>query len=136
MKKLIAFTAFVSGILLLLLPRYILPACEYEGYAHMHCSDTAVAEYLVGIALMLIGGITYFLKTTNLKLTVVSAIGCLILYSVSYWLPDKIGYCQNPRMPCNYGMVPGIRFIAVVGILLMVVALSGLTKSYRSRGKA
>jgi hypothetical protein len=134
MRKFVAITALVSGILLLLTPRYILPACEYEGYAHMHCSDTALAEFIVGIALILIGGVSFVLKTT--KLTAFSAIGCLILYGISYWLPDKIGYCQNPRMPCNYGMVPGIRFIAVVGMLLMVVALAAIAKSYRSKGKA
>ena len=55
MKKVIAVTAIVSGLLLLLVPRYILPACEYRGHPAMHCSDTARAEYVVGALLIALG---------------------------------------------------------------------------------
>lgn len=134
MKKLIAITALVTGLLLLLVPRYILPTCEYEGYSHMHCSDTAQAEYIVGLALMVIGVSTFFAKA--LKLRLFAAVAAVILYGVSYWLPDKIGYCQNPRMPCNYGTVPAVRFIAIIGILVMIGALAGLAKNLRTKGKA
>jgi hypothetical protein len=133
-KKLIAITALASGVLLLLVPRYILPACEYEGYAHMHCSDTALAEYAVGLILMAIGVASLFLKTE--KLLAGAALASVVLYGVSYWLPDHIGYCRNTRMPCNYGMVPGVRFIAIVGIILMAAALAGIVKTYRAKGKA
>ena len=119
---------------MLLVPRYILPACEYEGFPHMHCSDTAQAEYLVGLALMAIGCAAFFFSQN--KFLAPGALLSIILYGISYWLPSKIGYCQSPRMPCNYGMVPGIRFIAVISSLLMIVALTGIVKSYRSKGKA
>jgi Domain of unknown function (DUF4418) len=134
MKRLLAITALASGVLLLLVPRYILPACEYEGYAHMHCSDTARAEYIIGIALMVVGASAFFTKSS--KLQFLEAVAATILYGVSYWLPDTIGYCQNPRMPCNYGMVPGIRFIAVVGILVMIGVMAGLAKKLRTKGIA
>jgi len=134
MKKLIAITALAGGVLLLLVPRYILPSCEYEGYAHMNCSDTARAEYIVGIALMVVGASAFFTKSS--KLQFLEAVIATVLCGVSYWLPDKIGYCQNPRMPCNYGTVPGVRFIAVVGILVMIGAMAGLAKDLRTKGKA
>jgi hypothetical protein len=100
----------------------------------MHCSDTARAEYIIGLALMVIGASAFFTKSS--KLQFLEAVAATVLYGVAYLLPDKIGYCQNPRMPCNYGMVPGIRFIAVVGILLMIGALTGLAKNLRTKGKA
>jgi len=64
MKKLVAITALISGLLLIVVPRYVLPACEYEGYARMHCSDTARAEYFSGMTLMAIGIAMFFLENT------------------------------------------------------------------------
>ncbi len=134
MKRLVALTALVSGILLLVLPRYILPACEYEGYPPMHCSDTAKAEFLVGAALMGIGALSLYLKKPAVLCS--SAAAALILYAVAFWLPDKIGYCHSSRMPCNYGMVPGIRFISVASALIMIVAVAGLIRTSRKKGNA
>ncbi len=133
MIKMVALTALLSGFLLLVVPRYILPACEYEGYPPMHCSDTAKAEFLVGALLMVIGGISFFSKKSIAA--IVAAVAC-ILYAVAYWLPDKIGYCHSTRMPCNYGMVPGIRFISIAGALIMIGAAAGLLKTSRRKGNA
>lgn len=129
MKKLVALTSLITGILLILVPRYILPACEYEGFSRMHCSDTAHAEYIVGALLMAIGALTYFSKQTNI--TAITSAAAFILYCVAFWLPSKTGYCLSTRMPCNYGMVPGIRFIAMTGILIMIAAMIGIARSYR-----
>ncbi len=134
MIKMVAFTALLSGFLLLVVPRYILPACEYEGYPPMHCSDTAKAEFLIGAVLMAVGGISFFSKK-NIAAVVVAAVAC-VLYAVAYWLPDKIGYCHSTRMPCNYGMVPGIRFISIAGALIMIGAAAGLLKTSRRKGNA
>ncbi len=132
MTRMVALTALLGGLLLLVVPRYILPACEYEGYPPMHCSNTAKAEFVVGAVLIVIGGISFFSKK-NIAAVVAAVVAC-ILYGFAYWLPDKIGYCHSTRMPCNYGMVPGIRFISVAGALIMIVAVAGLWKKSRKRG--
>ncbi len=134
MKRTVALTALLSGFLLLVVPRYILPACEYEGYPPMHCSDTAKAEFLVGAVLMVIGGISFFSKK-NIAAVAAAAVAC-VLYAVAFWLPDKIGYCHSTRMPCNYGMVPGIRFISITGALIMIGAAAGLLRTLRKKGNA
>ncbi len=134
MRRLAAITAIVGGLLLILVPRYILPACEYEGYAPMHCSDTARAEIVAGGVLMIVGLGMFFLKKRLPHL--ISVCAAIMVYGVSYWLPDKFGYCMSPRMPCHYGMVPGVRFVAVIGLLIMVIALIGLVKSYRTKGNS
>lgn len=134
MKNLVAISALIGGLLLIFVPRYILPACEYEGFARMHCSDTARAEYVAGLVLIVIGAATFF--STRQVLSIVSVVVAGIVYGVAFWLPDKFGYCLSPRMPCHYGMVPGIRFIAVTGALLMVIGFIGLTRSYRKKGNA
>jgi Domain of unknown function (DUF4418) len=134
MKKLVAVTAIVSGLLLLLVPRYILPACEYLGHPAMHCSDTARAEYVVGVLLMVLGGMAAFLRPRGVGL-VCAAISD-VLYVVAFLLPDKFGYCHNTQMPCNYGMVPGVRFVAVISAIIMSIALVRLVKSYRKKGNS
>ncbi len=134
MKKLVAITALVSGMLFFLVPRYILPACEYAGYSRMHCSDTAQAENVIGVLLMLAGGATLLVKST--RMSSFSAILSIILFGLAFWLPDKFGYCLSPRMPCNYGMVPAVRFISVIGILIMIGAIFIMVKSYRKKGSS
>jgi hypothetical protein len=132
MKKVIAVTAAVSGFLLLLLPRYILPACEYLGHPAMHCSDTARAEYVVGALLITLGVAATILR---LKATGIVCSGVsIILYVVAFRLPDTFGYCHSTQMPCNYGMVPGVRFVAVLSAIIMVIAFIGAVKSYRKKG--
>lgn len=133
MKKMIAYTAFVGGLLLLLVPRYILPACEYEGYAAMHCSDTAKAEYRIGVLLMLTGASTLLVRTTMLQM--ITATIALVLFVISYFMPDAFGYCRSARMPCNYGMVPGIWFIDLTGVLIMLTLVVILVKKYFKKGK-
>ncbi len=132
MKTLIAVTALMSGILLILVPRFILPVCEYKGYPAMHCSDTAHAEYVVG-ALLLVAGIGAFLLKST-RTSIIGASVSIILYIVAFLLPDIYGYCHSSRMPCNYGAVPGIRFIAIIGGIIMVVAIISLVRSTRKKG--
>jgi hypothetical protein len=134
MKNLISLTAFLSGLLLILVPRYILPACEYEGYPPMHCSDTARAEYIVGALLLAAGIGAFLLKPTTTS--IVSAAVSIILYVIAFLLPDKYGYCHSSHMPCNYGMVPGIRFVASISGMIMVVAIIVLVRSNRKKGSA
>ena len=134
MKKLVAITAIVSGLLLLLVPRYILPACEYLGHPKMHCSDTAHAEYAVGVLLIVLGSMAAFLPSRGVDL-VCAAISD-VLYIIAFLLPDKIGYCHSSQIPCNYGMVPGVRFVAIVSAIIMSFALIRLVKLYRKKGNS
>ena len=98
----------------------------------MHCSDTAEAENIVGALLILTGSLSFYFR--SVKATIIASATALVLYCVAFWLPDKTGYCMSTRMPCNYGMVPGIRFIAGAGIIFMSIALIGTIRSSRAKG--
>ncbi len=134
MRKLVAITAIAGGLLLVLTPRYILPACEYEGFPRMHCTDTAHAEMIAGAVLLVVGIAALFLKSA--ASTIGAAVVGLVLSIASFVLPDKIGYCMSSRMPCNYGMVPAVRFISVVVGLIMAVAVVVSVKRARKKGNA
>jgi hypothetical protein len=133
MKRLIAVTALMSGILLILVPRFILPVCEYRGFpSGMHCSETARTEYVVG-ALLAVAGIGAFLLKSA-RTAIIGASASIILCIAAYLIPDIYGFCHSSRMPCNYGTVPAIRFIAIISGILMVVAIISLVKSTRRKG--
>ena len=134
MKNVIAVTAIASGFLLLVVPRYLFPACEYLGHPAMHCSDTARAEFAAG-ALLIALGIAAALLRMKAASMVCSGIS-LITYVVAFRLPDTFGYCHSPQMPCNYGMVPSIRFVAVLSSIIMAMAFIGSVKAYGKKGSS
>ncbi len=134
MKKTVAATALLSGLLLILVPRFILPACEYvPGHPQgMHCSDTARAEYIVGALLIVLGGAAAAVKWQRIAGFLFPA-AALVLYIAAFLLPDRLGYCHSPQMPCNYGMVPGVRFIAAASSIIMIIGLIGAVRSSRKK---
>jgi hypothetical protein len=100
----------------------------------MHCSDTAQAERVAGAMLIVVSCMTFFVKLK--KLPLVSAILSIFVFGFAYWIPDKFGYCQSPRMPCHYGMVPAVRFLSILGILIMIGAIFIIAKSYGKKGSS
>lgn len=134
MKRLVGLTAIIGGLLFAVVPRYILPACEYEGFARMHCSDTAQAELAIGSVLIATGILTLALKYS--KTTAAGAAVTLVFSVIAFTLPEVFGYCHNSRMPCNYGMVPAIRFVAVVSGLVMIIVLLAMVRVHRKKGTA
>ncbi len=133
MRKLIGITTMAGALLLFLTPRYILPACEYEGFPRMHCSDTAQAEMILAGVLFVVGVAAFLITST--AATIGAGVVALALSVVAYLLPDKFGYCMSSRMPCNYGMVPAVRFIAVVVGLIMAVGVVTAARRARKKGK-
>jgi hypothetical protein len=134
MRKLVAATALAAGVLLILVPRYILPACEFAGFSRMHCSDTAQAERIIGALLIVVACMTFFVKSKMMPL--ISAVLSIIMFGFAFWMPDKVGYCLSPRMPCHYGMVPAVRFISIISILIMIGALFNVTNSFGKKGSS
>lgn len=135
MRKLIGITTAVSGVLLMVVPRYVLPACEYRGFSRMHCSDTAAAEFIAGAVFLALGVTTLFLKSKRMVLW--AGLLALAISVAAFVLPDVYGYCRSSRMPCNYGMVPGIRFVAVAsGITVAAGLVAGIMRSLRKKGSA
>jgi hypothetical protein len=134
MKMVVAITALACGMLFFLVPRYVLPACEYAGYSRMHCSDTAQAERVVGAVLIVVSGSTFLVRWTMMPL--VGAILSTIVFGIAFWLPDIFGYCLSPKMPCHYGMVPAVRFLSIIGFLTMIGIIFIIAKSSGKKGSS
>lgn len=133
MKRTAAIAALIGGLLLILVPRYMLPVCEFKGYQPMHCSDTARMELYAGILLAAAGVAVLLFRRPGLVLgALLAALG---LSAAAMILPEIYGYCKSPNMPCNYGTVPSIRLISVVtAVIALIAAVLSVRQMLRKDG--
>jgi hypothetical protein len=131
MKVFAAVAAVVGGALLLIIPRFVFPACEYLGRGRMHCTDAAHGEFIVGGLLVAAGAALLILKAGN-ALILTSAVAVLLCFA-AFFVPAYTRYCANPDMACHYGMVPSIRFIAIALGVVEAAALTGLVRESKRR---
>lgn len=121
---------FVIGLMLVLVPRYILPVCEYRGYNPMSCSHTAIAEMFLGFMVMVTSAGMSFSRGSEslrwLSLPILAA-GVSVL-----WIPEAIGYCHSSQMPCNYATLPVLRLL---GVLTVLLSLGSFLLSFRGEKK-
>jgi len=131
MKLFAAVAAIVAGLLLLVIPRFVFPACEYLGRGRMHCTDAAHGEFVVGGLLVAAGAALVLLKSG--PASILAAAGAVLLCAAAFFVPAYTRYCANPDMPCHYGMVPSVRFIAAAVGIVEVAALIGLVRESKRR---
>ncbi|MBI4823300.1 MAG: DUF4418 family protein [Nitrospirae bacterium] len=118
---------FIVGGSVLLTPKYILPVCEFTGKSRMACTYMGVSEmFLGGIILSIAIGVFFSKSTETLRwLMFVSFISALSVILI----PEAIGYCKSPSMPCNYGTVPMLRLLG--GILAIISSVGVVFGSSR-----
>ncbi len=120
----------ILGFIVVLAPHYIFPVCAYYdkfietkggGLVPMACTYTARAETVVGLGIVLIGLMLLLAKEleTRIFLSVLAAAKGLTVVAV----PEVIGYCKSPMMPCVSGTVPALR---VGGVAIFVLGLVSL----------
>ena len=131
MKIFAALAAIVGGLLLLVIPRFVFPACEYLGRGRMHCTDAAHGEFIVGGLLVAAGAALLLMKSGTASIG--AAAIAVLLCAAAFFVPTYTRYCANPDMACHYGMVPSIRFIAVAVGIVEFAALIGLVRESRRR---
>ncbi len=120
----------ILGILVALTPHYIFPVCAYYdklietkggGLMPMACSYTARAETIVGLGIVLIGLMLWLAKERETKIflsVLIAAKGLAVLT-----IPEIVGYCKSPMMPCFSGTVPALRIGGVAIFALGLVSL-------------
>jgi hypothetical protein len=125
-NRIVGVMFFLMGLMVLLVPRFILPVCEYRGYNPMACSHTALAEMFMGIMVMAAATGLFFSRSSEglrwLSFTILAS-GVSVI-----WIPEAIGYCHSGLMPCNYGTVPVLRML---GVLIVLLSLTGFLLSFR-----
>lgn len=109
------------GVLVMASPRYILPVCEFAGKGSgMHCTYTANAELFLGFILISLSvGILLSASADAMRWLMFSAFVCGVSVIA---VPEVLGYCPSPLMPCHYGTVPLLR---TLGILIILTSVAG-----------
>lgn len=128
MKQLSAAALFISGVLLLLLPRILAPVCIHASNidpklgAFMPCSDAAAMTYVIGAITMACGCALIFAPdngTAKGALWLSLTLAGLLFYG--YLLTP--GVCRAEGMPCRASTLPAA---LTMGTLQMLISLLGL----------
>lgn len=125
-SRIYAIAFAVLGLLFILLPRFILPVCEYLGKPEMNCSHTAHYEMTLGALVIICSGLLAFMNAPLVKWLIPAIF--LLAGVAAIAIPEIIGYCHNPDMPCNYGTVPGLRLLGGALSITAIVSFFSLRK--------
>jgi hypothetical protein len=126
----IGIILFLTGLVVLLLPRYILPVCEYHGYSPMACSHTGTAEMFLGLIVM--AAATGIILSMNIEVLRWSSFTVVATGVSMLLIPTAIGFCHSTDMPCNYGTIPAVR---LAGTCILIVSFTGFFLSLRREKK-
>ncbi len=129
-RGLVAAAAGVAGALLVVVPRWVLPACEpHPGFPAMHCVHTARGEMALGALLVLVAIGAAMARPR--RATMAFAVAALGISAAALALPERVGYCHSPGMPCTSGMVPAVRLVAGASALVLTLALVAAARRAR-----
>ena len=125
----------VVGVLLLAVPHWIFPVCEFAKGAHlgsgthMACYWVAQMEMGMGVFMALCG--VLFLsardKRTKYGIALVSMFAALLNAAIPTFI---IGICLNPAMACHQTL-PALLQASGLGFLAMLFAVYSLRKDIR-----
>ncbi|MFZ5639236.1 MAG: DUF4418 family protein [Bacillota bacterium] len=129
-SKIIALASALTGILVMLVPRYIFPVCQFYGrfietkagkLIPMRCFYTAQAELAVGAVIFFSALALIFARQAETRKTVSMIL--VLLGLVVIFLPALlIGVCKDPSMPCHAGTLPAL---TILGGALVILSLLG-----------
>lgn len=131
---------FISGVLLLLLPRILAPVCIHVSNidpklgAFMPCSDAAAMTYVIGALTMACSCAVMFAPDTGTAkgaLWLSLALAGLLFYG--YLLTP--GVCHAEGMPCRASTLPAALTLGAFQILFSLLGLSSIGSFDRLRAR-
>lgn len=130
------------GLLLILVPLYILPVCpppelvsmpsdaidQHAAHSMQHgtgkimkCFWTARAEIGIGSVVIAIGLLMHFTKNAFIRMGLSMSLACIALLAAAIPLV-LIGVCGNEMMRCNMGTKPAL--VLLSGLLFVVAVIN------------
>ncbi|MBP5492201.1 MAG: DUF4418 family protein [Clostridiales bacterium] len=131
MKNRIIFAAVfvLLGLLVILAPTVLFPVCESE--MKMACFFTKKAEIGVGLVIVALGVIYFFLKNKDIRLGI--SIAQFLNAALVLALPLKLtGLCKMSDMACRVKTYPAL---IVLSVLLAVSAAADIFLLARSENE-
>jgi hypothetical protein len=128
MSRLLGAITSALGFVVIILPHYIFPVCEYFGlrfelapgiYLPMFCWYTAMAELGIGVVVVTVGLLLFFSKHNETKRAlgfILGALGTVVALMPVYLIP----VCPEVWHPCHIATLPAL---VLLGCLIVVVAM-------------
>lgn len=129
-KSVSAILVILLGLLVILIPTYILPVCppseiiinheHHMTYKFMKCHWTAQAEIGVGVVIALIGLCMLLIKSALIRLGL--SLSLIIITLLVAALPTVlIGVCPGEMMDCHIGTLPALLLLSAILLIVAIV---------------
>lgn len=114
------------GTLIAATPRFLFKVCEFHGKfmplasgktGYMPCHYTAIASYMVGLLIFLMGAALLLAKSGDAVRLLAMVLGGAAVAVIL--IPSVFPICPNPDDPCNHGAKP---MLMVLGIVTLIVS--------------
>lgn len=144
-RVIISLVFVVLGLLVILVPTYLLPVCapmevispvvNVQAPAHvtvkyMKCHWTGQAEMGIGAVIMALGLLMLLSRSASVRLGLSLSIICVALLAAA--IPTVlIGVCPGEMMPCHMGTLPALLLLSGLLVVIALINVLYLNRSHR-----
>jgi len=144
-RVIISFVFVVLGLLVILVPTYLLPVCapmevispvvNVQTPAHvtvkyMKCHWTGQAEMGIGAVIMALGLLMLLSRSACVRLGLSLSVICVAMLAAA--IPTVlIGVCPGEMMPCHMGTLPALLLLSGLLAVIALINVLYLSRSHR-----
>ncbi len=118
----------VLGLLIAATPRFLFKVCEFQGthmmmssasggagHMYMPCHYTALASYMLGFLIFMMGGTLLLARTGEAASLLAIVLGGAAIAVIL--TPIVFPICADPNAPCNHGTKPMLMVLGLVTLI-------------------
>lgn len=144
-RVIISLVFVVLGLLVILVPTYLLPVCapmevispvvNVQAPAHvtvkyMKCHWTGQAEMGIGAVIMALGLLMLLSRSACVRLGLSLSVICVAMLAAA--IPTVlIGVCPGEMMPCHMGTLPSLLLLSGLLVVIALINVLYLNRSHR-----
>lgn len=144
-RVIISLVFVVLGLLVILVPTYLLPVCapmevispvvNVQAPAHvtvkyMKCHWTGQAEMGIGAVIMALGLLMLLSRSACVRLGLSLSVICVAMLAAA--IPTVlIGVCPGEMMPCHMGTLPALLLLSGLLVVIALINVLYLNRSHR-----
>lgn len=144
-RVIISLVFVVLGLLVILVPTYLLPVCapmevispvvNVQTPAHvtvkyMKCHWTGQAEMGIGAVIMALGLLMLLSRSACVRLGLSLSVICVAMLAAA--IPTVlIGVCPGEMMPCHMGTLPSLLLLSGLLVVIALINVLYLSRSHR-----
>lgn len=144
-RVIISLVFVVLGLLVILVPTYLLPVCApmevispvvnvqtpaHVAVKYMKCHWTGQAEMGIGAVIMALGLLMLLSRSACVRLGLSLSVICVAMLAAA--IPTVlIGVCPGEMMPCHMGTLPALLLLSGLLVVIALINVLYLNRSHR-----